>query len=82
MKSKLNYFCLFWRKHSFSTPTHDLVSDCRLMAEAGIAERSCYTPVDAAPLQGFSGAAVAALMGKEKWRQGKVAARPPLSSLS
>lgn len=84
------YFCLFLRRLGFSTPTHNLVSDCRVTGElglscqslagAGIAERSCYTPVDAASLWGFSGAAVAAVMGKEKWRQTKVAACPPLSS--
>lgn len=96
MKSKLHYFGLrfisvcFRRKLGFSTPTHNLVSDCRVTGElglscqflagAGIARRSCYTPADAASLWGFSGAAVAAVVGKEKWRQTKVAACPPLSS--
>lgn len=93
IKSKLFwfilYFCLLRRKHGFSTPTHNLVSDCRFteelclscqfLAAAGIAECSCYSPVDVAPLRGVSGAAVAAVMGTEKWRQTKVSACSPLS---
>lgn len=85
----IGYFCLFWREHSFSTPTYNLVSDCRVteelclscqfLAGAGIAKHSCYTPMDVASFGDFSGAAVAAVMGKEKWKQTKVAAYPPLS---
>lgn len=58
-------FLSVWRKHGFSTPTHNLVSDCRVTGElglscqflagAGIAERSCYTPVNVSPLGIFRG---------------------------
>lgn len=97
MKLKQNYiglcfiFGLFLGKHGFSTPTCNLVSDCKGYQGAcldlpGLGRGRyhqaflLYSHGCGFPLGIFQAAVGDKVMGKEKWRQTKVAARPPPSS--